>query len=362
MLAGCANNEVAESDIKDKTEEITEVDSNEESYDEIPEPYTKALSAFNNSDWDLASTYLDLVITDFPDSEYVFPNYTLKSIMKINEYRSVAELISILVSGVDNASSLYVEDDYLTIQRHVDLLKGIVDSTSVELEEIFTYILQNFDLHKGYSAYYHDLSPLTMKNNYNDLSYFENVGYPVPTDLEVEKFLSNHYEAINIQMINEFIEETDNINYQYLPIFFLGINALGENYIEISEELEQVVLSLTAQDRYNEYRVLIERYREDTEGSETDQTEEIVSEQNEDKKGVTDTQEYDPFEWNPGIKEEFEAEMVRRGYVESKDDLIYIDGHIDEENHGYLSVSTILETGEEWFIVLVNVKTGWFHG
>ena len=54
--------------------------------------------------------------------------------------------------------------------------------------------------------------------------------------------------------------------------------------------------------------------------------------------------------------------MVRRGYVESKDDLIYIDGHIDEENHGYLSVSTILETGEEWFIVLVNVKTGWFHG
>src|SRR5690625_2779538 len=251
MLAGCANNEVAESDIKDKTEEITEVDSNEESYDEIPEPYTKALSAFNNSDWDLASTYLDLVITDFPDSEYVFPSYTLKSIMKINEYRSVSELTSILVNGVDNASSLYVEDDYLTIQRHIDLLIDNIDSTSGELEEIFTYILQNFDIHKDYSEYYHDLSMVTMKINYNDLSFFESVGYPVPTDLEVEKFLSNHYEAINIQVINEFIEEADHINYQYLPIFFLGVNALAENHSEISKELEQVILRLTEQGLYN---------------------------------------------------------------------------------------------------------------
>lgn len=71
-------------------------------------------------------------------------------------------------------------------------------------------------------------------------------------------------------------------------------------------------------------------------------------------------QNKDPYDWSPYLKEQFEAEMLARGYVDSKDQLIYKKGGI-KNGEGYYNVKLIFN-GNEVSLVAVNVKTGWFHG
>jgi hypothetical protein len=67
-----------------------------------------------------------------------------------------------------------------------------------------------------------------------------------------------------------------------------------------------------------------------------------------------------PFEWAPGVREKFEKEMVEMGYVDSRDDIIYKKYKI-ADNQGLYEVYTKVD-GEEVYVVVVNVKTGWYHG
>ena len=69
-----------------------------------------------------------------------------------------------------------------------------------------------------------------------------------------------------------------------------------------------------------------------------------------------------PFEWAPGIKEQFEKSVVdENGYIDSRDNIIYKKGSVNDNNEGFYSVYTIID-GQETYVVTVNVKTGWYHG
>lgn len=68
----------------------------------------------------------------------------------------------------------------------------------------------------------------------------------------------------------------------------------------------------------------------------------------------------DPYEWAPGIKEKFENEMITNGYVNSKDEIRYKEYRV-HNNQGFYEVYAVID-GEEVFIVVVNVKTGEYHG
>ena len=69
-----------------------------------------------------------------------------------------------------------------------------------------------------------------------------------------------------------------------------------------------------------------------------------------------------PYEWAPGIKEQFEKSVVdENGYIDSRDNIIYKKGHVNDKNEGYYLVYTIID-GKEVHMVTVNVKTGWYHG
>ena len=72
------------------------------------------------------------------------------------------------------------------------------------------------------------------------------------------------------------------------------------------------------------------------------------------------SQNKDPHEWSPLLKDQFEAAMVESGYVKTKDELIYEKaGAIDGE--GYYGVY-IKYNGKLASLVTVNAKTGWYHG
>ncbi|WP_071392813.1 cell division site-positioning protein MapZ family protein [Bacillus tuaregi] len=70
----------------------------------------------------------------------------------------------------------------------------------------------------------------------------------------------------------------------------------------------------------------------------------------------------DPFEWAPGIKEEFERSVVdENGYIDSRDNIIYKKDSVNDNNEGFYAVYTMMD-GEEVYVVYVNCKTGWYHG
>ncbi|MCY9549046.1 hypothetical protein [Lysinibacillus xylanilyticus] len=54
--------------------------------------------------------------------------------------------------------------------------------------------------------------------------------------------------------------------------------------------------------------------------------------------------------------------MIQNEYADSKENLFYKNGYISGDNPGYYEVYTIDENGEERYIVVVNVKTGSYHG
>lgn len=68
-----------------------------------------------------------------------------------------------------------------------------------------------------------------------------------------------------------------------------------------------------------------------------------------------------PYEWVSGGKEKFENKMVQLGYVDSKDNIIYKKYQINDNHEGMYEVYTKVD-GKEVYVVVVNVKTGWFHG
>ena len=88
---------------------------------------------------------------------------------------------------------------------------------------------------------------------------------------------------------------------------------------------------------------------------------ETVKAKEEAEKKAAEAKAASPYEWAPGIKEQFEKSVVENGYILSQDHIIYKKGWVNDKNEGFYSVYTIRD-GKEVLIVSVNVKTGWYHG
>lgn len=69
---------------------------------------------------------------------------------------------------------------------------------------------------------------------------------------------------------------------------------------------------------------------------------------------------YNPYEWGPGVKDQFEQSLLENGYIDSIDTIRYEKSGVFN-NQGYLQVYAELD-GQEFLIVTVNVKTGDYHG
>lgn len=89
---------------------------------------------------------------------------------------------------------------------------------------------------------------------------------------------------------------------------------------------------------------------------------EIAKAKEEAEQKASESKAASPYEWAPGIKEQFEKSVVdENGYIDSRDHIIYKKGYVNDKNEGYYLVYTIID-GKEVHIVTVNVKTGWYHG
>ncbi|WP_160724808.1 cell division site-positioning protein MapZ family protein [Bacillus sp. USDA818B3_A] len=68
----------------------------------------------------------------------------------------------------------------------------------------------------------------------------------------------------------------------------------------------------------------------------------------------------DPYTWASGVKEKFENAMLENGYADSIDTIVYKKLQV-ANNEGFYEVYANWD-GEFRYIVVVNVKTGWYHG
>ncbi|MGE7090528.1 hypothetical protein ACQKII_03535 [Lysinibacillus sp. NPDC048646] len=259
LLAGCSDSTNGEKAVEKNIKEVTEENTAEQIKQEIPEPYTKAIIAINNKNWELANTYLDLVLSDYPDSEYLFPTQILKGSMQVSQFRGAFDLSDIIISGTDPNSSLYDADDKATISRHIDLINDIFDKSIVEQEATFTNIVQKFKVDKDYSEYYKDIMPFSLDAHYSNLSFFENVGYPIPSDSDIEEFLNTKYNINVSHMVNEITEKPEHTNYNYLLLFYNVGLQLNDNNPKLAKDLFNLILDITTDDIYNEYRISIEK-------------------------------------------------------------------------------------------------------
>ncbi|MFJ7887311.1 hypothetical protein ACIQYL_04420 [Lysinibacillus xylanilyticus] len=359
LLVGCSNSSNGEKTEKNGKDD-TEVNNIEQIKQDIPEPYKKAIIAINNKNWELANTYLDLVISDFQDSEYILPTQILKVSMQVSQFQGAYELTDIIL-GTDPNNSLYDEEDKAAISRHIKLIKDIFNNSLKEQEKTFTTIVQEFKADKDYSKYYKDIMPLSLDGHYSDnLSFFAEVGYPVPSDNEIDEFLNTKYDINLSHMVNEIIEKTENINFNYLLLFYNAGTQLNETNPKLAKDLFNLILNITSDDIYNEYRISVEKFMGDS-INDTNKNEELNQTYN-NAQANSKNKKYDPFEWGIGVKEEFENQMIQNEYADSKENLFYKNGYTGGDNQGYYEVYTIDENGEERYIVVVNVKTGSYHG
>lgn len=263
FLVGCGETAINKKESEKNSEESStdKIADQEMINEEVPEPYEKAITAINNKNWELVNTYLDLVLTDFPDSEYIFPTQVLKGLMQLSEYLSAVDLLTILSEGADPSNSLYDEQDAATIKQHLDLIQEIFDKSLVEQEVAFTYLSQNFKSDKDYNDYFKDIKSLSPYNeHYDDLSFFQNVGYPIPTDNEVNSFLDAKFEINMLEGINLITNKDDQLNYNYLFLFYNAGITLAESNPQLSKEMFNIVLNITSEDTYNEFRISVEEY------------------------------------------------------------------------------------------------------
>ncbi|MGE7694709.1 hypothetical protein ACQKNC_11400 [Lysinibacillus sp. NPDC094177] len=367
LLSGCSENKNENENENENKKKAIEENTTDQIKQEIPEPYTKAITAINNKNFTLANTYLDLVIKDFPDSEYILPSQILKGSMQISQYLVASDLLDIFTSSAEPDSPLFDDEDRETLQSHLNTLQDIFDKFSEEQKTTFNYIAQTFDVKKDYSDYFKDIEGFLGDSEYPDtLSFFEEVGYPVPTNSEVREFTDTLYDLYVCTVINKIINDgeklnAEQLNYNYL-FFFSNVGmTLKETNPEVANTLLNFILDITSDDPYNEYRISIEEIMEKSTNT-VSKNENSGSKQDNTQSKTTEDSKYDPFEWGTGIKEEFENEMIQNEYVDSKDNLFYKNGYIGEDNQGYYEAFTIDDNGEERYIVVVNVKTGWYHG
>lgn len=253
---GCSQNNTQENLEKEEVVLENEDNINQETIQEAPEPYTKAIEAINNKNWKLANKYLELVITDFPNSEYIYPAQILRGLFHLSNSFSAIDLLN----SFPEPSSLYDENDIATMKGYLDLIEQIFAESDEQLVGIFTYLVENYQSDINYPDYFMEIKSIEPYNGYfYDLTFFKNVGYPVPNESEIQEFL-NAKKEINIRYgLNDFTKKEDNLNYSLLFLFYNASLVLRENHQDLSIKLDNLILEITEDDPYNEYRISIEK-------------------------------------------------------------------------------------------------------
>lgn len=219
-----------------------------------PEPYTKMLENVKNEDLAHSKEYADLVIADYGDSDYVYNAYLIKNMIVASELWLDWNKNKLLSNGIDNASAGLLEQaDIDLLEEYTKELKGKMEELDKQFYKTTMYLLEHYDdVDKVKISF-----PGTTKNevfsidrDLQELKFFSDVGYPVPTRAEM---YGNDIENV-VKIFRQFRNgENGEAAFSYDRYFtYLTSVCIDDSLLE---KIFNKIIYITEDDKYNEYRL-----------------------------------------------------------------------------------------------------------
>lgn len=269
VFSGCGNSE--NKNIKEETNQstassafpsdtsTTETNSEEANkQNDVPEPLKLASEQLAAGNIERAKTYLDLTMSDFKGTNAEFTARVIKSTILASECQSYSYLRNSLSKGIDNIAATLVEKSDLnrlekTLTENLEEEKRLLK----EFEETAKYILENYKEHADDELQGTKFES-TITAAPSDLSFFINVGYPIPTDSEMNDTRIYAFESL---LSDNLADAVSNDKLNYVNYFYLaGLNLLKMGESELTNSVMNEVLVLTESDKYNEKRIDIQEF------------------------------------------------------------------------------------------------------
>lgn len=227
----------------------------EEKQPEYVEPYVKAIEQINSGDLNMAIKYLDMTIQDFPDSKNLYQANLLETMINIGKELGYGTVTGKYVKGVQKYKDSALADSEGASLAKKTLLK--LDSAHTNQKKTvnneISFILENYSKYKDEPIY---STQLTYKSNSDgvssDLSFFESVGYPIPSESSIDEDLNSSADGLVEAIFNEFISDS---KVDYVKLFYNSALIIEDINKDESVLLLNEVIKLTENDKYNEERI-----------------------------------------------------------------------------------------------------------
>ncbi|QDH19560.1 hypothetical protein [Saccharibacillus brassicae] len=246
------------------TESVSEVeDLKEKAY---PEPYLKAIEKMNAGDIEMALSYLDMTLEDFEQKDVQLKARTLKNYLLSVKLSGYGSTLLMYLKGADQ----YKEGAFADTEgldeaiRVMDDAQERIDKESKQLKTESEAVLEMFQGQRSEPISDEEIKVSSDYITGRGLSFFESVGYPLPTQSEIDTAVSeathNYYKATVDSLFKD--GEIDYAEYFYAVGFALMYSG---NYDESAKNNLQKVIDLTEDDKYSETRLNAKGFLENIE-------------------------------------------------------------------------------------------------
>jgi len=219
-----------------------------------PEPYTLMLEQLELYDLDMAEKYADLVIKDFPNSDYVYNAYLVKNMVISSKIGVENRKFNLLSKGI--GKSMLNSNDLEAIKNYGEIIYSNVQNYNIDFEITTQYILDNFinldKIELKLPPEPENFIPISDKDFFS-FYWFSQVGSPIPLDTDLTNDDKNNW-------MKEFYKLTHASNFSYIEYFY-NISDItdktNEKTITLGKDLLNKVIELTENEdnQYNEYRL-----------------------------------------------------------------------------------------------------------
>lgn len=273
--------------------------------------------------------------------------------MKIHSLRMVKVSFIIMLMFIGGCSSKTDELYQDSIQKGLD---AIAEDNFSKAEGLFEVALETKENDKKAKAYLNQVQLILKADVLVEQSKIEDAVQLLDNSIEIDegsKVIAAKSKDKKVALVE--YEEKEK-NYTTLLNDAKSLNKSGD-YPKSNKKLEELLKA----DLTQFATIKDEATKLNDSNNEAIKNAEIAQAQKEAEAKAVAAKAAAPFEWAPGVKEKFEKEIVDAGYVDSRENIIYKKSSVNDNNEGLYSVYTKFE-GREVNVVVVNVKTGWYHG
>lgn len=219
---------------------------------QIPETYVNMLDQLNQGNLNMVKQYGDLTIANFKNSKYIFNAEVMDNLVESSKMLVTNRKVNYIADGISNMDSSNSQKDINTVKLYLEELNKQRFDENKSFDQSIQYILTHFNDSSNIKINIplppDSLSPPS-SSDFEGLSWFANVGYPVPTENDMTIDESQNELKAFYYLTNGFSED----KFSYTQYFYIMSSQIEDK--SIKKQLLNKVISLTKNDKYNQYRL-----------------------------------------------------------------------------------------------------------